>query len=39
MKYSVNDVMEYVKEEDVKFIRLAFLGIDGRMKNASIMPS
>lgn len=39
MKYSINDVMEYVKEEDVKFIRLAFCDMNGNLKNASIMPN
>lgn len=38
MKYSISDVMEYVKEEDVKFIRLAFCDMNGNLKNASIMP-
>lgn len=28
----------YVKEEDVKFIRLAFCDVFGKMKNISIMP-
>lgn len=38
MKYSVEEVMEYVIEEDVKFIRLAFCDVFGTMKNKSIMP-
>lgn len=33
------DVLEYVGENDVKFIRLAFSDILGTLKNISIMPS
>ncbi len=36
--YDVNTILEYVKEEDVKFIRLAFIDIYGKQKNVSIMP-
>ena len=38
MMYSVNEIMQYVAEEDVKFIRLAFCDVFGRQKNVSIMP-
>lgn len=38
MKYSNQEVMQYVQEEDVKFIRLAFCDVFGRQKNISIMP-
>ena len=38
MKYSKDEVMQYVAEEDVKFIRLAFCDVFGRQKNISIMP-
>ncbi|MGN0506191.1 MAG: glutamine synthetase family protein [Lachnospiraceae bacterium] len=38
MKYSVQEVIQYVQEEDVKFIRLAFCDVYGRQKNISIMP-
>lgn len=38
MKYSAQEVMQYVAEEDVKFIRLAFCDVFGRQKNVSIMP-
>ncbi len=38
MKYSKQEVMQYVQEEDVKFIRLAFCDVFGRQKNISIMP-
>ncbi|MBQ8525781.1 MAG: glutamine synthetase [Clostridia bacterium] len=39
MKYSAQEVIQYVNEEDVKFIRLAFCDIYGKQKNISIMPS
>ena len=38
MNYSMDEVMQYVKEEDVKFIRLGFCDVFGRQKNISIMP-
>lgn len=38
MLYSAQDVFEYVEQEDVKFIRLAFCDVTGRQKNISIMP-
>ena len=38
MKNTIADVTEYVKEEDVKFIRLAFCDVKGRLRNASVMP-
>lgn len=38
MKYSKDEVMQYVREEDVKFIRLAFCDVFGKQKNISIMP-
>ena len=38
MKYSEDEVLQYVIEEDVKFIRLAFCDVYGRQKNISIMP-
>ena len=38
MKYSKEEVIQYVCEEDVKFIRLAFCDVFGRQKNISIMP-
>ena len=39
MKYSAEEVMQYVNEEDVKFIRLAFCDVFGKPKNISILPS
>lgn len=38
MKYSKEEVMQYVAEEDVKFIRLAFCDVYGVQKNISVMP-
>ena len=38
MNYSREEVIQYAREEDVKFIRLAFCDIFGRQKNVSIMP-
>lgn len=34
--YSKNEVLEFVKEEDVKFIKLAFCDVFGKQKNVSI---
>ena len=38
MKYSKEEVIQYVQEEDVKFIRLSFCDVFGKQKNISIMP-
>ena len=37
--YTMSEVLEFVEENDVKFIRLAFCDIFGRQKNVSITPS
>ena len=39
MKYTEQEVMQFVEEEDVKFIRLAFCDVFGKPKNVSIMES
>ena len=39
MNYSEKDVISFVKENDVKFIRLAFVDLCGNLKNMAIMPS
>lgn len=39
MKNTKQEVMQFVSEEDVKFIRLAFCDVFGKQKNISIMPS
>ena len=36
--YTYREVMQYISENDVKFIRLAFCDIFGKQKNISIMP-
>lgn len=38
MKYSKQEVLQYIQEEDVKFIRLSFCDVFGKQKNISIMP-
>ena len=38
MKYTPQEVIQFIQEEDVKFIRLAFCDVLGRHKNISIMP-
>ena len=37
--YTRSEVLEFIKEEDVKFIRLAFFDLKGKQKNISIMPT
>lgn len=36
---SYREIMSFVEEEDVKFIRLAFVDVAGTQKNISIMPN
>lgn len=38
MKYTVNDVMTFIEENDVKFIKLAFCDVKGKLKIISIQP-
>lgn len=38
MLYTEEDVISYVEQEDVKFIRLAFCDASGKQKNIAIMP-
>ena len=38
MKYSAMEVLQFVREEGVKFIRLAFCDVYGVQKNISVMP-
>ena len=38
MKYTPQEVIQFIQEEDVKFIRLAFCDVLGKPKNISIMP-
>lgn len=39
MKYSTEEVVQYVDQEAVKFIRLAFCDVYGEQKNIAIMPN
>ena len=39
MKYTPEEVIQFVQEEDVKFIRLAFCNVYGKQHNVAIMPS
>ncbi len=38
MDYTIDEVMKYIEEEDVKFIRLAFRDAYGVQKNISVSP-
>lgn len=37
--YTESEILEFIKEEDVKFVRLAFFDIKGRQKNISIIAT
>ena len=37
MRYTSEEVLEYIREEDVKFIRLAFCDVFGRQRNIAVM--
>ncbi len=37
MNYSTEEILQYIDEEDVKFIRLAFCDVFGKQKNVSVM--
>ena len=39
MKYTPDEVMQYVLEEDVKFVRMAFCDICGKQRNVAIMAA
>ena len=39
MKYTAKEVLQFVQEEDVKFIRLAFCDVFGTQKNIAIQPA
>ncbi len=38
MKYTKEEILQFVREEDVKFIRLTFCDVFGKLKNIAIMP-
>ena len=37
MKYTPDEVLQYVLEEDVKFVRMAFCDVYGKQRNVAIM--
>ena len=39
MKYSAEEIKQYVEQENIKFIRLAFCDVFGVQKNLAILPS
>ena len=39
MEYRAQEVIQYAREEKVKFVRLAFSDVYGRQKNVTIMAS
>ena len=39
MSYTKENIIDYINEDDVKFIRLVFLDAFGNQKNVSIMPN
>lgn len=39
MKYTPEEVMEYIQEENIKFVRLAFCDVYGRQRNIAILTS
>ncbi len=39
MRFTVQDVRDYIEQEDVSFIRLAFCDVFGKQKNVSVMAT
>lgn len=39
MVYSENEILQYIEENDVKFVKLTFCDLSGRLKNISILSS
>lgn len=39
MIYSENEVLQYIEENDVKFVKLTFCDLDGQLKNISVLSS
>ena len=39
MIYSENEILQYIEENDVKFVKLTFCDLRGRLKNISILSS
>lgn len=39
MVYSANEILQYIEENDVKFVKLTFCDINGKLKNISVLSS
>ena len=39
MIYSENEILQYIDENDVKFVKLTFCDLSGRLKNISVLSS
>lgn len=39
MVYSENEVLQYIEENDVKFVKLTFSDVNGKLKNISVLSS
>ena len=39
MIYSENEILQYIEENDVKFVKLTFCDLKGRLKNISVLSS
>lgn len=39
MIYSENEILQYIEENDVKFVKLTFCSLDGKLKNISVLSS
>jgi glutamine synthetase, beta-grasp domain protein len=39
MIYSENEILQYIDENDVKFVKLTFCSCEGRLKNISVLSS
>lgn len=39
MIYSENEILQYIEENDVKFVKLTFCDVNGNLKNVSILSS
>lgn len=37
MVYSENEILQYVEENDLKFVKLTFCDLSGKLKNISIL--
>ena len=39
MIYNENEILQYIEENDVKFVKLAFCDINAKLKNISVLSS